>query len=353
MNDRFPSPKPSGDHLKMVRRKAVTLSPDALVEAGELQPPQSLPLLIQPVVNGLHLPSWASSSRDLIAAHVLKHGGVLFRGFDVNSPEEFERFIRNVSGELLEYRDRSSPRHRVKGNVYTSTDYTADESIFLHNENSYAPAWPLKIFFCCITPAESRGETPLADTRNVFRRIPPDIRNRVITKGIKYVRNFADGLGLSWRTVFQTEDKRTVEAYCRTTGYEVEWRTGDRLRISRTGQAIARHPTSGEIVWFNHAAFFQLSTLSPAVREAFLAEFKEEDLPNRALYADGSPIEPEILDVLRDAYRHETVMFPWQRGDVLMLDNMLTAHGRMPFTGARKILTGMTESYSCVDHGCA
>jgi alpha-ketoglutarate-dependent taurine dioxygenase len=333
--------------LATARRKAVNMSPEALFETCEVQPGQTLPLIVRPAVNGINLASCAGSNRDFITGHLLKHGGLLFRGFEVNSADDFQQFIKNVSGEPLEYRERSSPRHPVSANVYTSTDHPADQSIFLHNENSYAYTWPLKIFFFCMTPAPQGGETPLADTRKVFQRISPEIREHFIRKKIKYVRNFGHGLGLSWQTVFQADDKSKVEAYCRNTGYDVEWKHGDRLRISRIGPAVARHPLTGEILWFNHATFFHVSTLQPSVRQALLEEFKEEDLPNNTYYGDGSPIEPLVLDHLRDVYRQETVIFHSERGDVLMLDNMLTAHGRMPFRGARSVLAGMTEPCSC------
>ena len=85
-----------------------------------------------------------------------------------------------------------------------------------------------------------------------------------------------------------------------------------------------------------------MTTLEPTIREALISEFKEEDLPNNTYYGDGTPIEPAVLDELRQAYREETVAFPWQKGDILMLDNMLTAHGRTPFVGPRQVLTGMS-----------
>jgi hypothetical protein len=74
-----------------------------------------------------------------------------------------------------------------------------------------------------------------------------------------------------------------------------------------------------------------------------VAEFSDGDLPANTYYGDGSPIEPEVLDHLRAAYHAETVSFPWQQGDLLMLDNMLVAHGRAPYAGARQILVGMSE----------
>ena len=77
-----------------------------------------------------------------------------------------------------------------------------------------------------------------------------------------------------------------------------------------------------------------------------LAEFTEDDLPTNTYYGDGTPIEPSVLDELREIYRQETVAFPWEKGDVLMLDNMLAAHGRAPFVGTRKVLVGMTDATS-------
>ena len=79
------------------------------------------------------------------------------------------------------------------------------------------------------------------------------------------------------------------------------------------------------------------------LREVLLEEFAEEDLPTNTYYGDGSRIEPEVLEELREAYRQETIAFPWQAGDVMVLDNILTAHGRGPYSGPRKILVTMAD----------
>ncbi|MEH2405961.1 TauD/TfdA family dioxygenase [Nostoc sp.] len=342
-------PKISLNQIRSKRRQGVNLSNAELIKVIPLLREKSLPLLLQPIVEGINLVTWTASNQELIAKNLLKHGGILFRNFQVRDVAEFEKFIQTVSGNLLEYRDRSSPRSLIQGNIYTSTDYPANQTIFLHSENSYAATWPLKIFFYCVTSAQQGGETPIANTRKLYQRIDSKIRDRFIEKGVMYVRNFGDGFGLPWQTVFQTTNPAEVETFCRHNGIEFEWKEGNRLRTRQIRQAVATHPQTGEQVWFNHAVFFHVSTLEPNIRKSLLAEFQEEDLPHNTYYGDGSPIEKTVLDEIRAVYQQETLIFPWQAGDILMLDNMLAAHGRMPFVGQRKVVVGMAEQFSSKD----
>jgi alpha-ketoglutarate-dependent taurine dioxygenase len=323
------------------RRRAVSI--DAIVASRPLLDGGNLPLLVQPRLQGVDLADWAAGQRPFIEDNLLRCGGLLFRGFAVGMPGQLESAIQAIAGEALEYRERSSPRSAVDGRIYTSTDYPASLPIFPHNENSYQSTWPLKIFFCCQTPAAEGGATPIADCRRVLAAIDPAVRDRFVDKGWMIVRNYGDGFGLDWRTVFQTSDPAAVEEYCRQSGIQVEWKSDGRLRTRAVRPATVRHPRTGEQLWFNHATFFHVSTLEPGIREALLAEFEEDELPANTYYGDGTPIEPEALDHLRSLYLRETVSFPWQRGDVLLLDNMMVAHGRAPYSGERKILVGMAE----------
>ena len=327
------------------QRRAVTISSESLVRFSS-PPAGDLPLVVEPAGPGVDLMAWAGANRGQLEGQLRRHGGILFRGFNLQGPEDLEAFIRAVSGGTLEYRERSSPRTVVKGNIYTSTDYPANQPIFLHNENSYQQEWPRKIFFLCKQPPPAGGETPIADCRRVMARIVPEVRERFASRKWMYVRNFGDGFGLTWQTVFQTTDRAQVEQHCRSKGIEVEWKPGDRLRTRAVRSAIVRHPQTGEAVWFNHATFFHVSTLEPSVRDALLAEFADGELPANTYYGDGAPIEPEVMDHLREAYSSATVSFPWQKGDLLMLDNMLVAHGRAPYSGPREILVGMAEPVS-------
>jgi alpha-ketoglutarate-dependent taurine dioxygenase len=324
-------------------RKGITLSQEALVRESLLND-NVLPLVLLPAVDGLSLAEWTRNNVDLVKERLSKIGAILFRGFHVSGVAEFEEFMTAVTGDLLDYSYRSTPRTKVSGKIYTSTEYPADQTIPLHNEMSYTRQWPMVLGFFCVEPSPEGGETPIADSRKVFARIAPEIRNRFMQKNVLYVRNYGQGLDLSWQNVFQTQERTAVEDYCRQSGIEFAWKSDERLQTSQLCQAVATHPRTNEQVWFNQAHLFHESSLEPHVREALLVAAGEEQ-PRTAYFGDGLEIDDGDLEQVRAAYASETVTFPWQKGDVLLVDNMLVAHGRRPYHGARKIVVGLGELY--------
>jgi Probable taurine catabolism dioxygenase len=308
---------------------------------SSLQKNSRLPLLVCPKAPESVL--YLDAIRRLAEEQLLDVGGVLFRGFDVLGQEQFQAFARSFGHELMSYEFGSTPRSVVTKGVYTTTEYPAHQVIPQHNEQSYTLNWPMKIWFHCVEAAQQGGETPISDSREVYRRMDPAIRQRFIEKKLMYVRNYGGGLDLPWQQTFNTESKQEVERFCSVQNIGFEWKADGDLRTRQICQGVSKHPKSGDMVWFNQAHLFHISNLAAATRETLLSIVAMEDLPRNVYYGDGSAIEESILDEVRGVLDECTVMFPWQSGDVLMLDNMLVAHGRSTFKGPRKVIVAMAE----------
>jgi alpha-ketoglutarate-dependent taurine dioxygenase len=309
--------------------------------------PQKIPLVVEnaaPEKDSETLLNLATARREFFREKLLQHGTLLFRGFDVRTTGEFETFARRFSQkEFFRYAGGVSPRIALNGNgVYTSTEYPPHLALALHNELSYSKIYPRHLYFFCRTAPAVGGETTLGDSRRILRKINPQIADSFRHKNVRYERNLcgAKGSGYSWQEAFETEDKREVEKICREIGADFEWKeTGD-LRLSQVRPATCIHPETGEEVWFNQADGFHPSNLDAETREWFLANNREFRL--NACFGDGAIIPLEFLERIRAVLKSETVPHRWETGDVLIVDNLLAAHGRMPFSGARKIILAMT-----------
>jgi alpha-ketoglutarate-dependent taurine dioxygenase len=306
------------------------------------------PVLVSPDEEGAALAGMSPEMVSAVAREMTRAGGVLLRGFAADGLDAFRSFAASFGHPLLSYDFASTPRSPLGPGVYTSTEYPPHQRIPLHNEQSYATTWPMKIWFYCAIAAASGGETPIADSRAIYRRIPPTILNAFASRRLCYVRNYGTGFDLPWEEVFGTNDARAVNAYCHARAIECEWLPDGRLRTRQVCQAVAPHPTTHEMVWFNQAHLFHVSSLEDDVREALLDAIGEEDLPRNVYYGDGGALDPLALAEIRNVLDDAEVSFSWQAGDVLVLDNMLAAHGRAPFRGERRVAVAMAEPYADV-----
>lgn len=323
-------------------RRPIEITDPELVRVSAIWPKRHLPVLILPEVDGVDLAVWIAAHRPQVDTIVARHGGVLFRGFDVRSAADFAQVVSSFSTELIDYTERSTPRSKVSAFLYTSTEYPADQVIPLHNENSYSHTWPLNIWFFCEQPAVAGGETSIADSRDVFALLDAGLRDRFLQRGVAYVRNYSASLGLSWQETFQTGSPAEVDRYCAAAGILCDWK-GDRLTTRQVRPAVANHPGTGQSVWFNQAHLFHASSLPATIYHSLASTMPEDEFPRHAYYGDGAPIEQDALAHIRDVYDRARELVSWQRGDVLLLDNMLTAHGRQPYGGARRVLVAMAR----------
>jgi alpha-ketoglutarate-dependent taurine dioxygenase len=326
------------------RREEIHLANLQLTQASYLQPGLRFPLVIQPAMDGVNLAAWTRNNQEYLKGELAKHGAILFRNFAVNTPAKFEDFATaaSASGELFdEYGDL--PRDDPGLKVYHSTPYPADKSILFHNESSHMHRWPMKILFYCVKAADGKGATPIIDCRETYNALDPALVRRFAERKLMYVRNFIDGLDVSWQQFFQTTKKERVEEYCRQAGIAFEWKSERHLRTQQICSAVVKHPFTGEMLFFNQIQLHHTSCLDPDVHDSMLSMFSPEDLPRNVYYGDGTPIEDSVVTGISKLYEQLAVRFQWQAGDVILLDNMMIAHARDPFEGTRKILVAMAD----------
>lgn len=311
--------------------------------------PAALPLRVQ--AEGLlsveALLDLVEAEREQLEARLLVHGALLFRGWQPASVADLRRFAAGFSGgaPFFGYAGGASPRKALGEGSYTSTEYPPQLQLSLHNELSYTGAYPSRLFFLCLAAPTEGGETTLGDSRRILARIDPDLLARFRSRQIRYIRNLSPmkGSGYSWQEAFGTEDPEAVEACCRRLGAGWRWRPDGVLQTSQIRPATALHPKTGEEVWFNQADGFHPSGLDPVTyQELILLCGSEEEFRLNVTYGDDSPIERGALDHIRAVIRTETIPHQWQAGDIVVVDNLLAAHGRMPFRGRRKIALAMT-----------
>jgi hypothetical protein len=203
----------------------------------------------------------------------------------------------------------------------------------------------MRLGFHCVLPAASGGQTPLADVGRITGHIGADLVSEFRERRVCYTRNYSDFIDLSWQTVFQTECREAVEAFCRDHEIGFDW-TNDGLRTRQVCQGTAIHPATGEELWFNQAHLFHISSLGSEMASSMIELFGVDGLPRNACFGDGDPIPESAIEHINNAFEREKIVFDWQNDDILILDNMRIAHGRKPFTGSRRVLVSMGVPYS-------
>jgi alpha-ketoglutarate-dependent taurine dioxygenase len=304
--------------------------------------PDTLPLMARPAEPGIGpsaLTAWAGDNAAEWRPRLLGHGALLFRGFGFDSPASFEAFAQRFSPDLLSYTGGASPRRRIHGRVYNSTEASPRLVISQHHEGAYLPEMPAMICFYCSQPATSGGHTPLTSARKVTARIPAEVLDTFERRRVMYVNHLHAGLGpgRSWQAQFETQDRATVERTLRDGGYTFEWRPGGGLVTRLVCDAVKRHPATGERLWIAQADHWHPSGLDPAVRAQLARRMPEPEFPFNSYYGDGSALDEAELDRIREAIRLEIVSFPWEKGDVLVCDNLLVSHGRQAYEGERTV----------------
>ena len=290
--------------------------------------------------------SWYYQHKPDIEQTLRTKGAIKFKGISIAYVETFQKIVDGISTRFMNYIDGSSPRTKLSDKVYTSTEYDKTQRITMHNELSYSAKWPNKLFFSCLLPAETGGETLLADSREILQKMNKEIVDDIRNRGITYIRNLHGGVGIgaSWQKTFETDDPAKVEEYCREYAMGFEWTENETLRLKQPSKGIIRHRDTNEEVWFNQVDQFHPYQLGEKMYNAMMEIYDSpEEFPMYVSFGDGTPISEDIIKEILDTIESLTVAPAWERNELLIVDNELMSHGRNPFTGERKVLVAMSE----------
>lgn len=287
---------------------------------------------------------WVEEHRDALRASVAEHGALLVRGLGLHDAAEAEAVFRPL-GHLMTETEAFAPRRRYAQGVYSSSKWPPNQPMCMHHELSYALEPPgLMLFACLVAPTGETGATPVADSPTVLDALPAELVERFERVGWLLIRNYNDDIGASVTEAFGTDDRGAVERYCRAHAIEFEWRESGALRTWQRRSAVVRHPLTGRRCWFNQIAFLNEWTMNPEVREYILDVYGEDALPFNTRFGNGDPIGADIVQVINEAYERNTIREGWQAGDLLLVDNVRTAHGREAFEGPREIVVAMADA---------
>lgn len=313
-----------------------------------------LPLLVEPVDVSLRAPhafaGWLADNEAAIRGALLHYGGVLLRGFAIGDADDFAQLAERFPTFELGYAGGATPRAAIKGKVFEASRILSHRHIMLHQEMAYLPHYPSKLAFFCRKTAAEGGETVIGDMRRLTSLLPRRLRDEIAARGVKHTRNFRtpELLGgrenpafnhRTWQQAFYTEDRAEAEAACRAQGLSYAWLDDGSLSVVHSTPGFLDHPVTGDRIWFNHIAS---QVIHPRWMlddfPAFHAVYGDDlPRPTDTRYGDGGRIADEDFELIHDLLDEITVAFPWQDGDIMILDNILTAHGRAPFSGERDV----------------
>ncbi|EPS60477.1 hypothetical protein M569_14326 [Genlisea aurea] len=276
----------------------------------------------------------ASAFRDAVAKEkplleslLHKHGAILFRGFgSVTTVEHFNDVVEAFEYEEFHYVGGAAPRRIIYGRVSNTNDAPPHEKIIFHHELSQVSRYPSKIFFFCEVPAEERGETPIVLSHLIYdgmKKKYPEFVEKLEKYGLKYHRmvqaedNKSSPVGRGWKSTFMTDDRQAAEKIAGGLNMKLEWKDDDSVKmIMGPIPAIKYDEKRERKIWFNNIVIFY---------------------PDEVTFGDDTPLPGIAVQDCLKMMEEESVAVPWEKGDVMLVDNLAALHARNPYVPPRSV----------------
>ena len=279
---------------------------------------------------------WVKDNKAQLKSALATDGTILFRGFPITCAEDFDQFAAAFDYGEFTYEESLSNAVRINKTrrVFTANEAPPDVEIFLHHEMAQTPIYPQKIFFCCLSAAESGGATPICrsdDLYDAFKSEHPDWAEKFNSLGVKYSTHMPgdddlnSGQGRSWKSTLSVDSTEAAEARLQELGYTWVWQPDNSLLATTPALPAVRALPDGRQSFFNQ------------VIAAYRGWKRKDDSGEAVLtFGNGEQIPEDVLEALIDLSRRFIYPVEWQDGDVALVDNYRVMHGRYPYAGARK-----------------
>ncbi|PSS09769.1 Clavaminate synthase-like protein [Actinidia chinensis var. chinensis] len=307
------------------------------------------PTTLSPKPNTAKLVHWdVSSLAEAIKAHkpwldslLHKSGAILFRGFPVTTASDFNDVVEAFGFEELPYVGGAAPRTNVVGRVFTANESPPDRKIPFHHEMAQVPKFPAKVFFFCEVEPGKGGETPIVLSHVIYERMRekyPEFVERLEEQGLIYTRVLGEEddpsspIGSGWKSTFLTKDKSVAEERAAKLGMKLEWLEDGVKTVMGPIPAIKVDKSRQRKIWFN------------SMVAAYTGWEDARNDPVKAVtFGDGKPLPADIIYDCLNVLDEESVAIPWQKGDVLLLDNWAVLHSRRSFDPPRRVLASLCK----------
>jgi alpha-ketoglutarate-dependent taurine dioxygenase len=288
--------------------------------------------------------TWAARHRDALRAAVARHGAVVVRGLGLDGPGRTAAVFERLADGLMVEREAFAERQRYGDGIYSSAKWPATQPMCMHHELSYTVEVPTLLLFACLAAPDAGGVTGVADAAAVLEALPPELVERFAREGWMLQRSYNDEIGASWEEAFGTDDRAAVERYCRANAIAFDWQPDGTLRTRQRRNAVVHDPVTARRYWFNQVAFLNEWTMDPDVHEYLVDVYGADGLPFNTCFGSGESIGRDVVELLNRVYDEHTLREPWQAGDLMLVDNITTAHSREPYRGTRTVLVGMADA---------
>lgn len=302
------------------------------------------PLILTPNFNSSSNSTFINaikSQKNWVDSRLNSAGAILFRGFPVFTPGDFNDVVEAFGYEELPYVGGAAPRTNVVGRVFTANESPPDQKIPFHHEMAQVPEFPSKLFFFCEVEPKSGGETPIVLSHVIYERMKerhPEFVRELEELGLMYIRVLGEGdnpaspIGRGWKSTFLTHDKSVAEQRAAKLGVKLEWLEDGVKTITGPIPAIKFDESRQRKVWFN------------SMVAAYTGWEDERNDPTKAVtFGDGRPLPADILHDCLKILEEESVAIPWQKGDVLLIDNWAVLHSRRSFDPPRRVLASLCK----------